>query len=155
MGGLFLKVNFCLESPFWLKLAAKNETHQALQNNVNCIITLSHARTHTHTHAHTRTHTHTHRKTALWHIVPANWLIILTHKHINTSLRIANLHIHTHILTRLMMVLNVSHTRPRFPHLSLLLPLLVYVCAYKSVCARLSVFVCVCAWILNIVRTTA
>lgn len=133
MGSILLKVHFCLEFSFWLKLAAKNETHQALQNNVNRIITLSHA----------RIHSHTHRQTALWHIVPANWLIILTHKHINTHLRVTNLHIHTHILTRLMMVLNVSHTRPRFPHLSLLLRLLVYVCAYKSLCVRACQFLCV------------
>lgn len=50
MGSLLLKVHFCLEFPFWLKLAAKNETHQALQNNVNRIITLSHARIHVRTH---------------------------------------------------------------------------------------------------------
>lgn len=50
MGSLLLKVHFCLEFPFWLKLAAKNETHQALQNNVNRIITLSHACIHARAH---------------------------------------------------------------------------------------------------------
>lgn len=42
MGGLLLQVNLGLKFPFWLKLAAKNEKHQALQNKVSCILTLSH-----------------------------------------------------------------------------------------------------------------
>lgn len=57
MRGFFLKVNLGLKFAFWLKVAAKNETDQALQNNVSRIITLSHAHPYTHegTHAHTQT----------------------------------------------------------------------------------------------------
>lgn len=105
-----------------------NQTQQAIENNVIYIIL-----------AYTYTHLHIWRGKqlciALFHLT--GWLSWhgnkLTHKHVYKAHTYTRAH--SHIMTVLMMILNVSHTRSHLPHSLLLLPLSVFVFfPFKSVC---------------------
>jgi len=92
----------------------------------------------------TYTHVHTDKRLCSTLFQLTDWLSWHTNKITNTHAHPT--HTNTHIPTRLMMVLNVSHTRPCFSFSFLIVTLFVYVyvCAYTSLCLWACELVCVC-----------